>query len=420
MSKSEISNLDLKIKLTTEYLNNGGYERIWDKGLCEDLLLVKVQADGKVNPDTVSKRVNAFMLTILASQLTPPIYSPNNISEYETTLQKSNYFNQINIDTIEHFDKIYAEYKYKKEYIFRGQKEAKWRLYSTLQRHWIMDKLKVKFESYQNMLEKMIDLGRTQHNNQYIKILSENHQDADNDIAVLSFLQHHGCPTPLLDWTYKFQNALFFAINGLDHKERKREIDDYFSVFFIEEKYFEKGSMRNLIYETIESSQEFALNRIIDSITQDQQRRTKMRDHFKGRKAIDISRIKGSGMIKHMLNVGNMIKMPATYFGDGKPDNIIFSLNNSNNINNQSGVFTWNADPAKPLELVVNEQYAEVNKLSNFDDNSEQNALCECFNINKKLADHIRNVLKADGITKELIYPSQDLSTWEIYKSCIS
>ena len=113
MPKREISNLDLKIKLTTEYLDNGGYEKIWDIGLLEDLKLVKSGHDGKVDPHTVSTRVNAFMLAILASQLTPPFYSPNHISEYETTLQKSNSFDQVNIDTIEQFDKIYEEYKSK-------------------------------------------------------------------------------------------------------------------------------------------------------------------------------------------------------------------------------------------------------------------------------------------------------------------
>lgn len=255
MPKREISNLDIKIKLTKEYLDNGGYKKLWSIGLLEDLKLVKSGADGKVDSDTVSTRVNAFMLTILASQLTPPFYSPNHMSEYETTLQKSLSFDQENIDTIEQFDKIYKEYKDKTDFLFRGQREAKWRLYGNLQRHWILDKLNDKFESYQVLQEKLVEFGRSQYNEKYIELLGEKHDDADNDIAVLSFLQHHGCPTPLLDWTYKFQNALFFALDGLEHNERKREIDDYFSLYFIEERYFEKGGMRSLIYESIEKTQ---------------------------------------------------------------------------------------------------------------------------------------------------------------------
>jgi hypothetical protein len=74
MPKSDISNLELKLKLTSEYLDDGGYNKIWDKDLIEDLILVKNGPDGKVDPDTISKKVNAFMLAILASQLNPPFF----------------------------------------------------------------------------------------------------------------------------------------------------------------------------------------------------------------------------------------------------------------------------------------------------------------------------------------------------------
>src|SRR5687767_2662730 len=99
MPKRKISNLDLKIKLTKEYLDNGGYQKIWDVGLLEDLLEVKSGPDGKPDPETITARVNAFMLAILGSQLEPLSYSPNHLSEYETTLQKSHNFDQQNIDT---------------------------------------------------------------------------------------------------------------------------------------------------------------------------------------------------------------------------------------------------------------------------------------------------------------------------------
>ncbi len=414
MPKREISNLDLKIKLTKEYLDNGGYQKIFFIELLKDLKKVKVGVNGKVDPDTVSTSVNSFMLTILANQLQPPFYSPNHISEYESTLQKSNSFDQENIDTVEQFDEIYGEYKAKAGFLFRGQREAKWRLYSKLQRHWVTDKLSDKVGNYQVLLEKMVREGRENFKTKYLETLGEQHDDADNDIAVLGFLQHHSCPTPLIDWTYKFQNALYFGLDGLECKERKREIDDYFSIYFIEEKSFEKGGMRNLMYESIEKSQEFALKTLIKEVAKDEETRISMEAHFKGRKAIDIKRIKGSGMIAYLLKIEHMIKFPATYFGDGKPDDIIFSLNNSFNIQNQAGVFTWNSDPAKPFEMVVGEQ----NKLAANSTEEKEYILCECFNINKKLAGHIKKRLKDDGITKELIYPTPDLNTWEIYEKC--
>ncbi len=419
MAQREISNLDLKIKLTNEHLNNGGIEKIWDKELLEDMLLVKSGRDGNVNPDTVSTRVNAFMLAILGGQLAPPLYSPHHLSEYESTLQKSNSFDQTNIDTKEQFDNIYEEYKTKTDFLFRGQREAKWRLYGKIQRQWIVEGLSKKFDSYESLLKKMVELGRDRYNQKYVELLGEKHDDVDNDIAVLSFLQHHGCPTPLLDWTYKFQNALFFAIDGLSTDYRKREIDDYCSVYYIEEKYFESGGVRNMIYESIEKLQEPTLHKLIDRFTDDEEKRQKMRQHFKGRQAIDIKRIKGSGMISSMLKIEHMMKVPGTYFSDGRPDDITFSLNNSTNIQNQAGAFTWNSDATKPFELVVNEQNIEAEEGQGQDEFRTKYQLCECFNINKKLANYINDVLTKDGITKAFIYSTPDIDTWDIYNSCM-
>lgn len=416
MAKRQISNLDLKVKLTNEYLRNGGVEKIWDAGLLQDLIDV-IFHNGKADPNTVSTRANAFMLVLLADQMQPPFYSPDFISEYQSTLQKSTSFDQENIDTPEQFDKVYEEYKSKTDFLFRGQREAKWRLYSTLQRRWILDSLKEKGLGYQTLLEKMVGDGRINFEKQINEILKEQHVDSANDVAILGFLQHHGCPTPLLDWTYKFQNALYFALDGLEDKDRKREIDDYFSVYLIEEKDFAKGGMRHLIYEAIDGTQEYALKTLIKQVAKDEETRVKMEEHFKGRKAIDIKRIKGSGMIAYMTQVKHLMNFPATYFADGSvDDDIVFSLNNSKNILNQAGVFTWNADPTKPFEMIVSEQNQQAAENAT----QGQSILSGCFNINKKLAEHIRKRLEADGITKEIIYPAPELNTWNVYEKNIT
>jgi hypothetical protein len=360
------------------------------------------------------------MLTLLAAEMTPPVYSPQHISEYKSIVQKATSFDQVQVDTVEHFDKIYQEFKAKSDYLFRGQKEAKWRLYSTLQRHWILSNIEDKFENYQSLLEALVEKGRSQYRDEYISQLGEMHDDADNDVAVLSFLQHHGCPTPLLDWTYRFQNALYFAIDGADVAISAKEIDNYVSIYHIQEKDFQKGGMRTLLYESVEGTQEFALNLLIERFTEDEDLRRKMKEHFKGRKAIDIGRIKGSGMIAHMLKIKHMVNFPATYFADSGPDDIIFSLNNSVNIKNQAGVFTWNADPTKPFEMVVSEQNDLAKKETSDYVRSLQNILCECININKTLVPYIKEVLEADGIKKEFIYPTPSRNTWHLFEECVN
>lgn len=415
MVKRKISDLDLKIKLTTEYLENGGYQKIQFKSILEGLAAVKVDKDGKVDPNTVNTTVNAFMIAILQNHLSPPSFSENHISEYISTLQKALFFDQENIDTPEHFDKIYDQYKVKNDILFRGQREAKWRLYSKLQRQWITEKLYNKPVNYQTLIEILVTKGRLEYHDVIKELLKNHHEDTENDIAILGFLQHHGCPTPLLDWTFKFQNALYFAIDGLQPKQNEIEIEDYFSVYHIEEEYFDGGDMRKNMQTSLEAISKDLIGNLIEQIAGDDETKKKhMIEKFIDRSFFDKSKFDGSGMVKHMTEIKRMVNFPITYFSDrDKESGIIFSLNNSKNILNQAGVFTWSSDPTKPLEMVGNEQYgAEKNE-----DEQATYRFCRCFNINKQLESHVRQRLEADGITKDLIYPTVDIDTYHIFEN---
>jgi len=415
MSKREIKNLDLKVKYTKEYLENGGYKKIYFIELLKGLMEVKVDDEGKVDADTVSPSVNAFMMVLLQQHLEPPFFSENHSSEYISTLQKSLFFDQDNIDTPEQFDKIYEEYKNTTDILFRGQREAKWRLYSKLQRFWTSDKLGEKYQ-FTDFLKNLVKGGLENYSKNIRELLKEIHDDSENDIAVMGFLQHHGCPTPLLDWTFDFKNALYFGLDGLQPKENQTEIEEYFSVYYIEEKHFEGASMRELMLGSLEKISAMQLEAMINAIAgDDEKKKAEMTEKFKGRSFFDKSRFAGSGMIKHMTAIERMVTFPITYFSDhDRESGIIFSLNNSQNILNQAGVFTWNSEPNKPLEMVGNEKYSSDKP----EEDKGNYRFCQCFNINKKLSDHIRERLEADGITKEFIYPSVDINTYEIFNSC--
>lgn len=413
MAKREISNLDLKIRLTNEYLNNGGTERIPSALLLQEMLKVKKGPDGKVDPDTVSPVVNSFMLGLLMSHTSPPFFSAEHISEYASTLQKSNSFDQVNIDTEEDFDKIYDKYKGKGGLIFRGQREAKWRLYNKLQRQWILEKLFTKPLSYEVLIKNLIAIGKADHSEQIRALFESYHVDTENDIAVLGYLQHHGCPTPLMDWTFKFQNALFFAIDGLTPNPNTIEIQDYCSVYFMEQEHLKAGSMRFLITESLEALEKPMLLKLIKEVAKDEETRKEMEAHLDGRKVFDKKRFAGSGLVSHMTAIEHIINTPILYFSDDDLESgIVFSLNNSKNIQNQAGVFVWNHDSSKPIEMVGDEQYPEEEAMG-----GEKNyRFCKCYNINKKLEQHIRNRLTDDGVTKEFIYPTPEVSTWDVYE----
>lgn len=409
----EISNLKLKIQLTNEYLRTGGVEKIFDPQLLQDLIDIEFNENGEANPNTVTPRANAFMLAILGSHTMPPLLHQEHISEYSSFTQKSLFFDQVVIDTEEEVDKLFEKYKNKEDFLFRGQREAKWRLYSSLQRFWVWDKFSKNQKDFEDFLRKIIEKGNKIFSEDIKKLLNEIHIDSLNDMSILGFLQHHNCPTPLLDWTYKFHNAMFFGIDGLQNDESIVEIENYFSLYFIEESHFGEGGMRFLIEESLKTVGEDLKLNIIKNIASSPEMEKEMIEKFKERSFFDKEKLTGSGLISKMTEVNTLMNIPISYFSDKDiSSGIAFSLFNSHNIIKQDGVFTWNNSFDKPLEIMGQEQYNEVKEKT--DENDYR--FCECYNINKKLEPYIRRKLEEIGITSETIYPDKDFDANAIYQ----
>jgi hypothetical protein len=403
----ETEEFDLKIQLTNEYLRTGGLQKILDADLLQDII--------DFNPkqlNTFTSRLKAFMNLILKTNLIPPLVIKDSMSEYKSFLQKSLFFDQIQIDSEEQFDIIYSKLKEKNNLLFRGQREAKWRLYSNLQRNWIDNKIYDQQNSYEEFLKKLVANGGELYTSSIQKILDKFHIDTINSISVLGFLQHHSCPTPLLDWTYKFQNALFFGLDKITPNIGPTEIENYFSIYFIDEESLGGGGMRKLMEETLDEVGEDYLEKAISLVSKNESQKQKMKKHFMGRKFFDNERIPGAGLISYITEIDKLINFPLEYFSDKDAKNgIIFSLNNSLNIQNQKGVFTWNANPIKPLEVMGTEQYF----LENIGAKAEEYRFCGCYNINKNLSTYITEKLTKEGIIFDYIYPTKDIDTWDVF-----
>jgi len=92
--------------------------------------------------------------------------------------------------------------------VFRGHKNQKWDLLTSLDRFSRLKKCDIQ-EIENNFLS---EFQRRYHN--YSSTIPE----IDYRIAWWALMQHYGTPTRLLDFTYSFYVALFFALEDLDSK----------------------------------------------------------------------------------------------------------------------------------------------------------------------------------------------------------
>lgn len=222
--------LEIKYKYFKEWMENGGKDNL-PSSLDNSLKKLKFDKNGKLIFDSVDSSLNTAMLAIVANHLGKPFFDGKNLGEYRSTLQKDNYFEQYVIETIEEFDSFYDEYSVAGKTIFRGVREAKWRLYNSMQRFWIETEKNNNDDEYKTFIKSLLDNARKENDYLLSKFLKKNNINPDNDVAVLSFLQHYKCATPMLDWTYNLDCALFFATEKISIPG-KLDIDNYISIYF--------------------------------------------------------------------------------------------------------------------------------------------------------------------------------------------
>ncbi len=406
--------LDTKVNLFDEYLKNGGYESIQFPDLLRSLLKVKSDANGKVIPSTVDSLVHAAINAYVGDQLMDPFTSPLHLSEYQSFLQKNIFFNQRSIETKEELDEFILEYGKKKNLIYRGVREARWRLYSSLQRHWIIYKYTERDISHKEFIIDFIQRGRKVFRETLSSFLLKNNIDPENDLAILSFLQHHNQPTPLLDWTEEVSNALYFAVDGVDLTIGTREIHQYFSVYILDGKLFSELGIKQIMEKEIKTHsnkfrkglEKYAKHKGLAPDTYDKL----FSDDIM--KKMTVMKI-GNKFASALTNINLLHNLPFAFFSDSLDDVLKFGLNNNLRITNQQGVFTWNSDPTLPLEHIILNDFREKNK------SVEDGWVCQCVNIHKNLAKHIKTFLDNNGIDKNYIYPNPEFLAQESFNETL-
>lgn len=136
--------------------------------------------------------------------------------------------------------------KRKHYFIYRGIKESKFHLNTSLQLHWDEIKEKKDISQLQYLRELVTLLKKNRTVQQYEQIKGNKF----TDIGILALMQHYELPTPLMDWTPDIITALNFAGDGLALGKEDDEITNYASLYCINLRAnyeFEESSYQNLL-----------------------------------------------------------------------------------------------------------------------------------------------------------------------------
>lgn len=114
--------------------------------------------------------------------------------------------------------------------VFRGVKEARYMLFNSLQRLWASRSLNDLGLDPMQAVQSL--LSPFQGNNHVLKKYLKQLGVVCNDWWLLSFLQHYGAASPLLDFSKSYEVALFFACKDIDFCGSTNPINNYFSIYY--------------------------------------------------------------------------------------------------------------------------------------------------------------------------------------------
>ena len=307
---------------------------------------------------------------------------------YSTLEEKAEIFEQIVLTTKEDVRTKFIE-KMKEEinqekanrFIYRGITNSQYKIYNSSQRNYAEKELQ-NITSYNNLISGTIEEALNFQNGLLRKYFSG--FMVPYDIPVLSFLQHYGAPTPLIDWTYNFEIALFFTTDGQKHNASDNQIDNYFSVYVIDKQAC-GGDLIN-----ISTWLEFTLSQINQiTVAHPEADATQVINQY------------------NQFSYDTFKQIGIFYVSDFERNIRIPALTTQSNLNviNQQGLFIFNASENEPLEHFFGSNRDPFSGLPKI----------KCYDIHKSLYYYVLNEItvarRAAGLIeldRDFIYPQEE------------
>lgn len=152
---------------------------------------------------------------------------------YQSKNDKSNLGNTY-LETEKQFDDWYLSVANQPEYVFRGQKEARYQNYTSAQRFYL--ERGFRGESPANIVKEQLNVLRTKFGDileKYCKSINT----LCSDLFLLSLAQHCGGKTPLIDFTHDINIALYFMTEKNYDNQRimryENDLAEYSSIYYI-------------------------------------------------------------------------------------------------------------------------------------------------------------------------------------------
>lgn len=283
------------------------------------------------------------------------------------------------------FSRPYNHPTAKFDFFFRGMKEAKYKLFNSAQREWLQHNIDAwgNTPDYLAFIRKLIREAKQQKIFEKVLAYHQINYDNEADFPILSILQHYGAPTPLMDWSYNLDVALYFATEGVNTAAASEDINGYFSIYVIK-KTSQSGGLKNIF--------EYS-KRDLPSL-----------NHFHNFKFSPNSKTNFVCYISDFED--NKQKAPTLKTNipsqqTARKQRPLTTYYN-HNIIPQEGFFIFNPYPDKPLE----ECFSHTSRMNATEKIGQLNlAPFLCYNIRKDLADYIRRKIKFKGVDNAYIYP---------------